>query len=42
MALDEDEGDKKIQLPTAMLTTQWDSNAMHKMQIIIEHKSSKQ
>ena len=28
-------------LPTAMLTTQWDSNVMYKMQRIIEHKSSK-
>ena len=41
MALDEDEGDKQIQPSTAMLTTQWDSNAVYKMQIIIEHKSSK-
>ena len=41
MALDEDEVINRFSLPTAMLTTQWDSNAMYKMQIIIEHKSSK-
>ena len=32
---------KRYSLPTAMLTTQWDSNAMYNIQIIIEHKSSK-
>ena len=31
----------RYSLPTAMLTTQWASNAMYKMQIIIEHESSK-
>ena len=31
----------RYSLPTAMLTTQWDSNAVYKMQITIEHKSSK-
>ena len=29
-------------LPTAMLTTQWASNAIYKMQMVIEHKSSEQ